>query len=112
MSTSELKQKLITCINHIDNENLLQEVFRLLELETESLEVYKPTAEQKQSIITGQEDIKAGNSSTNEEADDETSISSEQYNKEIDDTMNQMDNGEFIPHQQVVERSEKWVNGS
>jgi hypothetical protein len=40
-----------------------------------------------------------------------TSISSEQYNKEIDDTMNQMDNGEFISHQQVVERSEKWVNG-
>jgi len=111
MSTSELKQKLITCINHTDNENLLQEVFRLLELETESLEVYKLTAEQKQSIMEVQEDIKGGNSLTNQEADDEISISSEQYDKEIDDTMNQMDNGEFIPHQQVVERSEKWVNG-
>ena len=112
MSTSELKKKLITCINHTDNENLLQEVFRLLELETENIEVYKLTAEQKQSIMEGQEDIKGGNSLTNEEADDEISISSEQNNKEIDDTMNQMDIGEFISHQQVVERSEKWVNGS
>ena len=61
---------MITCINHTDNENLLQEVFRLLELETESLEVYKLTPEQQQSIIEGQEDIKAGNSLTNEEADE------------------------------------------
>lgn len=71
MSTSELKQKLITCISHTDNPDLLQEVFRLLELETESLEVYKLTAEQRQSILEGQNDILAGNSLSDGEADDE-----------------------------------------
>ncbi|MDB5120890.1 MAG: hypothetical protein JWN56_2108 [Sphingobacteriales bacterium] len=71
MSTSELKQKLITCISHTDNPDLLQEVFRLLELETESLDVYKLNVEQRQAIVEGQEDINEGRSLTNEQVDDE-----------------------------------------
>lgn len=38
-------------------------------------------------------------------------ISVEQYNKEIDEAMNRMDNGEFVTHDQALKISQSWLNG-
>jgi CRISPR/Cas system-associated endoribonuclease Cas2 len=46
MSTLELKKKLIGKITDSDDENLLREVYRLLELETENIALYPLTDEQ------------------------------------------------------------------
>lgn len=37
-------------------------------------------------------------------------ISLEQYNKEIDEAMKEMDEGEFYTHEEVVEASKTWLN--
>ena len=41
MSAIELKKRLIDKIQKTDNENLLGEAYRLLELETEDTDIYK-----------------------------------------------------------------------
>jgi len=46
----------------------LGEVFRLLEIENEEIEVIKLPGQQKQAILKGQADIKNGRFLTNEEA--------------------------------------------
>jgi hypothetical protein len=71
MSTVELKEKLISTILHTDSPELLGEVFRLLEIENEEMEVIKLSDQQKQAILQGQEDIKNGRFLTNEQADQE-----------------------------------------
>lgn len=38
-------------------------------------------------------------------------VSIEQYNKEIDEAMSSMDDGEVISFEQVVKDSESWLNG-
>ena len=38
-------------------------------------------------------------------------IGLEEYNKEIDEEMSRMDNGEFITHEEVVKTSQSWLNG-
>lgn len=38
-------------------------------------------------------------------------ISIEQYNKEIDEAMNRMDNGELVTHDQALKISQSWLNG-
>jgi predicted transcriptional regulator len=38
-------------------------------------------------------------------------IGLEEYNKEIDEEMSRMDNGEFITHEEVVKSSQSWSNG-
>jgi hypothetical protein len=43
--------------------------------------------------------------------EDAGQISVEQYNKEIEEAMTRMDNGEFYTHDQAVKKSEKWLNG-
>ncbi len=37
-------------------------------------------------------------------------ISLEQYNKEIDEAMKEMDEGEFYTHEEVVEASKTWLS--
>jgi hypothetical protein len=34
-----------------------------------------------------------------------------QYNKEINDSMQEIENGNFIPHQKAVSTSQSWLNG-
>ena len=41
---------------------------------------------------------------------EDSHISIEQYNKEIDEAMKQIDEGEFYSHE-VIEASKKWLNG-
>lgn len=77
MSTVELRKKLIDKIEKTENKNILQELYRLLELETEDIEVYKLSDEQNSVVNEAREEIKHGNSLTNDQAD-----------KEIDEWLN------------------------
>jgi hypothetical protein len=71
MSGIELKEKLINSINKTDNEELLHEVYRLLEIENEDIEVYKLSDEQRMAISISQQQIINGEFVTNQEADNE-----------------------------------------
>jgi hypothetical protein len=71
MSTIELRRRLIDKIQKTDNENLLQEAFRLLELESEDIEVYTLNARQKETIDEAKQQIKEGKFLTNDQADNE-----------------------------------------
>jgi hypothetical protein len=71
MSGIELKEKLINSINKTDNEELLHEVYRLLEIENDDIEIYKLSDEQRATIALSQQQIKNGEFVTNQEADNE-----------------------------------------
>ena len=71
MSTLELKQKLIHKIQGTENEVILEEVYRLLEIDSESLGVYKLNDEQKMAIAESREQIRNGQFLSDEEADKE-----------------------------------------
>jgi hypothetical protein len=71
MSGVELKEKLINSINKTGNEELLHEVYRLLEIENEDIEVYKLSDEQRMAISISQQQIKNREFITNQEADNE-----------------------------------------
>ena len=77
MSSAELKKRLIDKIQETDNENLLEEAFRLLQLESEDIEVYKLSDEQKSAVNEAREQIKRGEFLTDDEA-----------NKDIDEWLN------------------------
>ena len=77
MSSAELKKRLIDKIQKTDNENLLQEAFRLLQLESEDIEVYKLSDEQRSAVNEAREQIKRGEFLTDDEA-----------NKDVDEWLN------------------------
>lgn len=77
MSSAELKKRLIDKIQKTDNENLLEEAFRLLQLESEDIEIYKLSDEQKSAVNEAREQIKRGEFLTDDEA-----------NKDIDEWLN------------------------
>ena len=60
MSTVELRKRLIDKIQKTDNESLLGEAYRLLELGTEDIEVYKLGDDQKKAIGEARKQIKDG----------------------------------------------------
>ncbi|HET7115367.1 MAG TPA: hypothetical protein VFI29_02690 [Hanamia sp.] len=68
MSTIELRNKVIDKIRKIENEDLLNEVNRLIEIETSDIEVYKFSSEQKAAIEEAENQIKNGEFLTDEEA--------------------------------------------
>ena len=71
MSTVELRKKLIEKIKKTENGELLEEAYRLLELETEDIEIYKLTEEQRDAISEGRLQIKTGKSLTDDQANNE-----------------------------------------
>ena len=77
MSTIELRKRLIDKIQKTDNKNLLEEAYRLLELETHDIEIYKLTDEQRKAVNEARQQIKNGEFLTDEQA-----------NKEIDEWLN------------------------
>ncbi|MEX2230579.1 MAG: hypothetical protein WD824_00355 [Cyclobacteriaceae bacterium] len=77
MSSAELKKRLIDKIQKTDNENLLEEAFRLLQLESEDIEIYKLSDEQKSAVNEAREQIKRGEFLTDDEA-----------NKDVDEWLN------------------------
>lgn len=74
MSTIEIKKRLIDKIQETENEELLQEAYRLLDLEIEDAEIYTLNTDQKKVIDEAMQQIKNGQS-----------ISDQQANKEIDE---------------------------
>ena len=71
MSTIELRKRLIDKIQKTDNETLLEEAYRLLELETENIEVYKLTDDQRTAVNEARQQIKDGKFLTDEQANKE-----------------------------------------
>jgi len=75
MSQAETKDRLIARIRELNNQHLLEELNRLLDIEQEDLpETLSLTEEQRQSIQKGRQDIQEGNYLTEQQA-----------NKEIDE---------------------------
>ena len=75
MSTVELRKRLIEKIQKTQDDRILEEAFRLLELETtEDIEIYKLNDDQKKAISEARQQIKNGQFLTEEQA-----------NKEIDE---------------------------
>ena len=68
MSTIELKERLINKIQTTENQELLEEAFRLLELESDDIDIYKLSAEQHKSIKEAQEQIRNGQFLTDDQA--------------------------------------------
>ena len=74
MSTIELRRRLIDKIQKTENEDLLAEAYRLLELETEDIEFYKLNDDQRKAINEARQQINSGQFLTDD-----------QSNKEIDE---------------------------
>jgi hypothetical protein len=68
MSTIELRKKLIDKIQNINNDDLLKEAYRLLELETEDIAIYKLNDKQRKAISEAREQIKSGQFLTDEQS--------------------------------------------
>lgn len=64
------KKKLIDKIKLVDDKNVIDELYRLLEVDVDS-SVYLTIAEQKREISIGQEQILAGKGIASKEADRE-----------------------------------------
>ena len=68
MSTIELRNTIIDKIKKIDDEDLLNEVNRLIEIETSDIEIYKFSDEQKAAIEEAEDQINRGEFLSDEEA--------------------------------------------
>ena len=71
MSTIELRKRLIDKIQKTDDENLLEEAYRLLKLETENIEMYKLNDDQRTAVNEARHQIKKGEFLTDEQANQE-----------------------------------------
>lgn len=68
MNKAQLKERLIKEIQNIESEDVLNEVYRLLDLESEDLESYKLSQEQISVVNEAREQVKKGQFLTHEEA--------------------------------------------
>ena len=71
MKTIEIKKKLIEEINLSNNKDLLEELYRFLNLENEMQETYKLDNEQISAVAEAREQIKKGEYLTNDDANQE-----------------------------------------
>lgn len=71
MSTADLKKRIISEINDLDNEDLLLEVYQLLETEHAAAALYPLSEEQLSAIKKSQDQIKKGQFLTEEDANKE-----------------------------------------
>ena len=60
MTTLQIKNKLIRSIKSVENPDLLEDLFRLLNIEVENIEKLKTPAHVKDSVARGQKDIRNG----------------------------------------------------
>ena len=72
MSTLELKERLIEKIKATDNENILEEAYRLLDIEAVDMGIYHFSEEERNEINASKNQISNGQSLTNEAANKET----------------------------------------
>jgi hypothetical protein len=66
-----LRKQLIDKIQKTENENLLGEAYRLLELETDDIDIYKLNNEQQKAIDEARQQIKSGQFLTDEKSNQE-----------------------------------------
>ena len=78
MSTVEIRKRLIDKIQNIQDGRILEEAYRLLELDIEDADIYKLNNSQKEAIAVARKQIKKGQFLTEEQA-----------NKEIDEWLNE-----------------------
>ena len=71
MTSIELKKQLIDKIQKTENNIILEEVFRLLELESNDIEIYKLNKEQKSAISEARLQIRNGQFLTDDQANQE-----------------------------------------
>jgi PHD/YefM family antitoxin component YafN of YafNO toxin-antitoxin module len=71
MTTFEIKKKLIDQINLSNNKNLLEELYRFLNLENEIQELYQLNTEQQSAIAEARKQITNGDHLTDDEANQE-----------------------------------------
>lgn len=71
MSTAELQKRLIDKIQKTENQPLLEEAFRLLQLESDDLEVYILTDDQKNIVQESRQQIKSGKYQSNDQVNNE-----------------------------------------
>ncbi|MCW3108331.1 MAG: hypothetical protein JWQ09_2837 [Segetibacter sp.] len=71
MSAIELKERLIEKIQTTNDENILEEAYRLLELETNDSELFKFSDEQKTEIDSVRAQLNQGQFLTNDKANNE-----------------------------------------
>ena len=71
MTTLEIRKRLIDKIKNTENNTLLEEAYRLFELEDEDLSVYQLNKDQIQAIIEAREQISSGNYLISDQADKE-----------------------------------------
>ena len=69
MTTLEIKNKLIKRIESTEDQYILQEIHRLLDIDQDDLEPLQLTKEQRSAITKGQQDIKNGKHLTDKAAD-------------------------------------------
>ena len=68
MSTIELRKKVIEKIEKIDDENLLNDVNKLIDLEMSDNEIYYLNEEEEQAVMEAENQIKNGQFLNDEEA--------------------------------------------
>jgi len=71
MTHSDLKTRVLEGIENTRNTDLLEEILRLLDLESQYLKVYELNEAQTNAINKSREQIEKGQTLTNEEAIDE-----------------------------------------
>jgi hypothetical protein len=71
MLTQQMKKELIDKINSTEDENILEEVYRILEMGTKEAEMIVLSEEQKNAIDRGIEDFEEGKYLSNEDANHE-----------------------------------------
>lgn len=71
MSTVELRKKLIETIQKTDNPILLEEAYRLLAVQSEDIDIYKLSDDQRKAVIDGRNQINNGQFLTDEQANNE-----------------------------------------
>ena len=68
MKKTDLKEKVISEIQKLENENLIAEIYELLKHESEDPEVYVLSTEQMAAVDEAQSQVKAGQYLTDKEA--------------------------------------------
>ena len=71
MTTAEIKKKLISSIKSVKDPELLEDLYRILNLELENIEELKTPAHIKDSVTKGLWDIRNGRYMSNRQTDAE-----------------------------------------
>ena len=69
MSVTELKLQIINKITAIEDESILEEIFKLVDIESQMDSVYRLTDEERKAINLGLKDVEVGRVYSSEAAD-------------------------------------------